>query len=206
MKINTFTQSGEKTDPVEIKVADKFLKINQKLVAQVLYVEQNNLMRKNGFAKTKGEVSGGGKKPWKQKGTGRARAGSSRSPIFRGGGVTFGPRAIAKRLTINKKMKDLAFGQLFLAKLRSDEIVAIDNYPTENVKTRDCQKIAEKILPGKELIVIFNQEDLDACVSWRNIPTVSCQAISNLTLAQLKSNKNLVFSIKGIDQMKKRLS
>jgi len=205
MKIKAFSQNGESQSPYDLKVADKFLNFNLKLISQVLYIEENNSSRKTGFAKTKGEVRGGGRKPWKQKGTGRARAGSRRSPIFKGGGVTFGPRAISKRLSINKKMRDLAFGQLLVQKAKDDQILKIESFKSDNNKTKDCAKLLENMKIDGRLMVVYSGENATIINSWRNLPLVACREITNISLKDLKSSYKLIFDDSGIEKISKRL-
>lgn len=201
IKVDLFSQKGEKQEPISLKVAEKYLNVNAKLISQLLYIEQNNTTRKSGHAKTKGEVSGGGRKPWKQKGTGRARAGSTRSPIFRGGGVTFGPRSTGRYLEVPKAMKQLAVGQLLVAKAKNNEVIAMESLASQDGKTKTAATLIDKALPGKQAIVAFNQGERPQMIAWRNIALVDCSPLSDIKLNDLRSSKVIIFSKEGLGQV-----
>lgn len=200
IKIDLFTQSGEKKQ-ISFDVAERFQKLNDKLVAQALYIEQNNDCRKSGHSKTKGEVSGGGRKPWKQKGTGRARAGSLRSPIFRGGGVTFGPRSTGKSLKLPKTMKNLVFGQLIVSKAKHGGVAVVDSFACKDAKTKNAASFAQKAFPGKQVIASFAKEEIQASIAWRNLPLFTCNSITDIKLNDLRSSKLLVLSENGAKEL-----
>jgi len=201
IKVDLFSQKGEKLETVTLKVAQKYLELNKDLISQLLYIEQNNNSRKSGNAKTKGEVSGGGRKPWKQKGTGRARAGSTRSPLFRGGGVTFGPKSSGRYLEMPKTMKQLAVGQLLVAKAKNNEIVAVETLESGDKKTKTAAALIDKILPGKQSVVAFKQEERPHMIAWRNIALVSCNSLLDIKLNDLRSSKVIMFSKAGLEDV-----
>lgn len=201
IKIDLFSQKGEKQEPISLKITEKYLKLNKELISQLLYIEQNNTARKSGHAKTKGEVSGGGRKPWKQKGTGRARAGSTRSPLFKGGGVTFGPRAISRYLEMPRAMKHLAIGQLLVEKAKKNEVMAVESFLSQDGKTKTAAALIDKILPGKQLFVAFRQDERAKMITWRNIALVNCNPISDIKLNDLRSSKVILFSKTGLEEV-----
>ncbi|NCO67135.1 MAG: 50S ribosomal protein L4 [Nitrospirae bacterium CG_4_10_14_0_8_um_filter_41_23] len=124
--------------------------------------------------KTKGLVSGGGKKPWKQKGTGRARAGSIRSPLWRGGGIVFGPQPRDYSYNLPKKVKRLALMTAFYRKLADGEVVVIDNFAIEKPKTKEMKEILKNLgLTGKSILIVIPEKDNSVVLSARNIPSVS---------------------------------
>ncbi len=142
MKIKTYNQKGEKTGITELSDAVFGLSWNADLVHQVVCAMRSNARMGAAHTKDRSEVAGGGRKPWKQKGTGRARHGSIRSPIWRGGGVTFGPRNekdYSKK--VNKKMKVKAFYTLLSEKLRREEILFIDSIELAGPKTKEAKEL-----------------------------------------------------------------
>ena len=149
LKVSVYNQ---KVEPVgEMKLSDKIfgVKTNAVLVHQAMVAQMGNERQVLAHTKGKGEVRGGGKKPWRQKGTGRARAGSSRSPIWRGGGVTFGPtkdRNFSKN--INKKMRQKAMLMVLSDKVASGRLAVLDKLEAEEYKT----KVFDKMLKGFEKI------------------------------------------------------
>jgi large subunit ribosomal protein L4 len=131
--------------------------------------------------KTKGLVSGGGKKPWKQKGTGRARAGSIRSPLWRTGGIVFGPQPRDYSYKLPKKVKRLALMAAFYGKLTDGEVVIIDNFAIEKPKTKEMKEILKKLgLNGKSILIVLPEKDNSVVLSARNIPSVSVTRTADL--------------------------
>jgi large subunit ribosomal protein L4 len=131
--------------------------------------------------KTKGLVSGGGKKPWKQKHTGRARAGSIRSPLWRTGGIVFGPQPRDYSYNLPKKVKRLALMAAFYRKLTDGEVVIIDNFAIEKPKTKEMKEILKNLgLNGKSILIVLPEKDNSIVLSARNIPTVSVTRSADL--------------------------
>ncbi len=131
--------------------------------------------------KTKGLVSGGGKKPWKQKGTGRARAGSIRSPLWRTGGIVFGPQPRDYSYKLPKKVKKLALMTAFYRKLADGEVVVIDNFAIEKPKTKEMKEILKNLgLTGKSILIVLPEKDNSVVLSARNIPSVSVTRTADL--------------------------
>ena len=131
--------------------------------------------------KTKGLVSGGGKKPWKQKGTGRARAGSIRSPLWRTGGIVFGPQPRDYSYKLPKKVKRLALMTAFYRKLADGEVVVIDNFAIEKPKTKEMKEILKNLgLAGKSILIVLPEKDNSVVLSARNIPSVSVTRTADL--------------------------
>jgi large subunit ribosomal protein L4 len=135
--------------------------VNDQLIHQAVVTYQANQRKGLACAKTRGEVRGGGRKPWRQKGTGRARVGSIRSPIWRGGGVTFGPRPHSYRKDFPKKMRMLAFKSALNAKCAADEIIVLESLSLSTHKTKDFFKILQslKVTKGRTRFVIEALDD-----------------------------------------------
>ncbi|OHD09016.1 MAG: 50S ribosomal protein L4 [Spirochaetes bacterium GWB1_36_13] len=145
--------------------------------------------------KTKGEVRGGGKKPWKQKGTGRARSGSTRSPIWVGGGIVFGPRPRDYGYQLNKKMKKLALVHTLAYKLQDSECVKIvKDFTIESAKTKDAYALIKKVNQNKEerTLVIFNNEDANLKRALRNIPWVKYMSADRLAAHEMFYAKHII--------------
>ena len=140
-------------EEIKINPAKRFVKINSDLVSQVLYCLNYKKKAQPGLAKGRSDVRGGGRKPWKQKGTGRARAGTIRSPLFVGGGVTFGPTKDKANKKISKKMKSLAIGQLFVKKAQSKEVMCLDNLTIKDNKTKLAADNIKSVTASLVLVV-----------------------------------------------------
>lgn len=146
MTVDVYDNQNKKVDSMDLPESVFSVPWNPDLVHQVAISLDANRRRPWAHTKDRGEVSGGGKKPWKQKGTGRARAGSTRSPIWKGGGVTFGPskeRSYEKK--INKKMRRQALFSTLSKKLKDGEVKIIDSFSLTAPKTKDCALILKNL-------------------------------------------------------------
>ncbi len=156
MKADLFNQKNEKIGTVELPETVFGVKFNSDLVHQVLTVQVANRRRTLADTKDRGEVSGGGKKPWKQKGTGRSRQGSNRSPLWKGGGATFGPQKERNfSRSINQKMKQLAIFGIFSKKLADQEIKIIDTLNLEDRKTKKLDGLLKNFISLKESVLLI---------------------------------------------------
>ncbi len=203
IKVIYFTKTGEKKDDLKLEVAKRYVEFNDALFAQALRVEQNNLFQKSGHAKVKGEVNGGGKKPWKQKGTGRARAGSNRSPLWRGGGVTFGPNGTKPNLIIPKKMRQMAFLQALVK--RSDDLAVIEQFEVKTKKTKDAAVLMEKIAPSIKSYLIVEKAEVEALRPFVNLPLCTVAALNDILLNDLTRKAKFIFSDEAFRTISKKL-
>src|SRR3989344_7901467 len=144
-----YSAQGKKTGSIKLPENVFGVAWSDALIHQVVTAMQANARPTVAHAKTRGEVSGGGRKPWAQKGTGRARHGSSRSPIWKGGGVTHGPRSDrVYKQKVNKKVKKLALQQVLSEKARANLILVIDSFSMEKPKTRVMEQLLQKLPLG----------------------------------------------------------
>lgn len=205
IKIPFFTNLGEAGEPIVLEVGEKLFENNPVLISQAIHVENNRMMLKAGLVKTKGLVSGGGKKPWKQKGTGRARAGSNRSPLWRGGGITFGPTLENKMLTIPKKMKEKAFCILLIQKAKENNIAVIENIKVDGQKTKTADAILNKAGLQKKTVLAIEESDRADVLAWRNLPLVEIKDRAEISLNDLNSLKTIIFTLKAFESVKSRV-
>lgn len=149
--------------------------------------------RRSGCActKTRGEVKGGGRKPWRQKGTGRARAGSNRSPVWKGGGTTFGPRPRSYAYTLPKKVRRLALKMALSSKLESGQLVVLEGYPLETPKTKDFVAVLKTFDLSKALF-IAPEENRTLELSARNVPGVQVMLPVGLNVYDILKYDHLV--------------
>ena len=181
------------------------LKANLDLVHQVLVALQANRRRPYAHTKDRSEVRGGGRKPWRQKGTGRARHGSSRSPIWSGGGVTFGPRNernFPKK--INKKMKKKAFWSAMSAKVSDGKLILVDSFKLEEPKTKLFAQVlsALPMKPTRTLVVI-SQAKSPLVRAGRNIPRVRIEHFISLGMEGVLSSDYVVMTKESLEGLKK---
>ncbi|MBU4347892.1 50S ribosomal protein L4, partial [Patescibacteria group bacterium] len=185
--IKIYNSKGEEKGEMELP---KFLQLewNPLLVKQVVDSILANSRQVVAHTKGRGEVSGGGKKPWKQKGTGRARHGSIRSPLWKGGGVTFGPkkeRDFSKK--INKKMLKKALLIVLAKKAQDGEIKIIESFDLVVPKTKAVSEMIKKITSGKSTLVLLEKNDKNTNLSVRNLKNVKNMIAENLSAYDLLS-------------------
>lgn len=203
MQVNLYNQAGEVINQIELPEEVFGLKINQNLLHQAVLAQMGNARQVLAHTKDRSEVRGGGKKPWRQKGTGRARHGSIRSPIWKGGGVTFGPtknRNFAK--SINKKMKRKALFMALSGKAGDQQLLVFDSLNLEKPKT----KLVDKVL--KTLATKMNPERsregsqrASASIGMKD-PNSSKRKMPTLVLVTVDTDKNIERSAKNLPYAK----
>jgi large subunit ribosomal protein L4 len=149
--------------------------------------------------KTRGEVRGGGKKPWRQKGTGRARAGSIRSPLWSGGGVTFGPKPRDYSKKINRKVRQLAFGRALFDRAIAGEIAVIETFDPAVVKTKVMNEVLLRIAPQGRILLVDAPFAPETQRASRNIERVSLQSASMLNSRDLADYSKIIVSARALD-------
>ncbi len=200
-----YTQVGKESGSITLPESVFGLKWNADLVHQVATSMMANARAGTAHTKDRSDVSGGGKKPWKQKGTGRARHGSTRSPIWVGGGVTFGPRSdkdYSKK--INKKMRAKALFTVLSKKFNNSELLFVDKLSLDAVKTKEAQQVLENLakIKGFEKLntkkktgsfVVLPEKNEAVEKSFRNIPGVTVGTVQDLNVVSALHFKSLVF-------------
>lgn len=169
-------------------------KPNSKLLAQAIRVYQANQIPHTAHTKTRGEVRGGGTKPWRQKGTGRARAGSIRSPLWRGGGITFGPRFKDVKLSLPKKMKHKALGLALSDKAQAGSIRVISGIEKISPKTKVIANLLKKLETQKSVLLVISQKNQNVNFASRNIPNLQIDTPPNLNAYEILKNRELLIS------------
>jgi large subunit ribosomal protein L4 len=156
--------------------------------------------------KTRGEVSGGGKKPWRQKGTGRARAGSIRSPLWVGGGVVFGPKPRDYSKKINTQVKALAFSRALFDRAVAGEIDVIEKWEFVQPKTKLADEVIARIAPSGKILIVDESFTAEAARAARNIQRVSLQEAAKLNAKDLAQYKRIIVSTKGLEKIIARVN
>lgn len=193
MKADVLNINGEVVNSVELKDDIFGIEPNEPVVHQIVVAYLANQRQGTQSAKTRAEVSGGGKKPWRQKGTGRARVGSSRNPVWRHGGVAFAPKPRDYEQQINKKMRRLAMKSVFSAKVIDKELFILDELKFETPKTKDMIQVLDKLNLKKTLIVI-DENDRNVIKSISNIPTAKCSLVGTLNVYEMLKYDNLLLT------------
>jgi large subunit ribosomal protein L4 len=205
MKIDVYNQQGKVEGSATLPKEIFEVKFNADLVHQVAVSLMGNKRQISAHTKDRSEVRGGGKKPWKQKGTGRARAGSSRSPLWKGGGITFGPRNDKIYATeIPKKMRRKALFMVLSEKAKSSQLIVLDNMDLEMGKTKEMAKIL-KTLPstGHSLLIALPNYDKKVFLAGRNIKKVDIDDARNLNVLDLLNHKYLLIPKETIKTIEK---
>lgn len=202
IKLPVYNISGEKVEDLVISNDKNDLKFNDELVAQAIRVEQNRIQIESGKAKTRAEVKGGGRKPWRQKGTGRARAGSLRSPLFKGGGVTFGPTGLKRKLVLPAKMRKAAYLMLLAKKVSAKEAIILSDIKIADKKTRSAEQALASLKFASSILLIISAKDRENIVPWRNLGLVETTEFSNLRLGDFLTNKIFIYSANAASALK----
>jgi len=204
--VSVYNQKGESIK--RQKLSDQIFgcKSQKDIIHQVVVLSLAN--KRHPFAHTlkKGDVHGGGKKPWRQKGTGRARAGSIRSPLWRGGGITFGPdkeRNYSKK--INKKIKRKAIYMCLSDKVESKRLYVLDKIELSEIKTKKFVDILNKLIPekNKKILLALESNDKNIIKSARNIEKLRTMPVESLNVLDLLKADYLVTTIEGIKKIEK---
>lgn len=201
LTIDVVDLQGKKTGTVVLPKEVFGLSSNKQLVAQAIRVYFANSNQRKADTKTRGEVRGGGAKPWRQKGTGRARAGSSRSPLWVGGGITFGPRALHSTLTLPKKMKAKALKYALSDKVLTGKIVAISNLEKVEPKTKIIANLLTKLNTKGSILFVTAAKSENLKLASRNIQNVSVNAANQLNAYDVIKNKTILFSKEAITSL-----
>lgn len=205
MKTELYNIKNERIGTVELPDRVFGVKWNPDLVHQALRVQLNNKRDKIAHTKDRSEVRGGGKKPWRQKGTGRARHGSIRSPLWKGGGTTHGPNK--KRdytLKINKKMKQLAIFSVLSRRFKDGEIKAIESLSVPEAKTKFLSQLLNVVLNNKSkaklnTLLIPSIENKDIYKAGRNLEKVRALSAKSLNVRDLLKYKNILIDKEALE-------
>ena len=203
-KIDVYNIEGKKVSTLELNDNVFGIKPNEKIVHSVLVNYMANQRQGTSNTKTRAEVSGGGRKPWKQKGTGRARQGSTRAPQWIKGGIALGPKPRDYRYTINKKERRLAIKSVLSSKVLENNLVVLDNLQFEEIKTKQMvNTLANLKVEGKTLVVL-PEKNLNVQKSAKNIENVKTTLVNTINVYDLLQYNKLVLtvdSVKGLEEV-----
>ncbi len=202
MKLKVYSTDGSSSREIEINdlptfEGDKGLQA----VKEVVVAHRANARLGTHSTKTRGEVRGGGKKPWRQKGTGRARAGSIRSPLWVGGGVVFGPKPRDYSKKINKQVKALAFSRALFDRASAGDLAAIEAFQVAPVKTKAFAIVLNRIAPKGKVLIVDDPFSADAARAARNIERVSLQEATKLNTLDLSQYQKIIVSTKALEKI-----
>ena len=200
-KIDVYDIKGKKVSDVELADSVFGIEPNETIVHSVLVNYLANQRQGTQSTKTRAEVSGGGKKPWRQKGTGRARQGSIRAPQWIKGGIALGPKPRSYKYTVNKKEKRLAIKSILSSKVLEKELTVVDKLELAEIKTKTMVKaLADLKVEGKTLIIIPEQNK-NVVMSARNIEGVKTITANNINVFDLLKYTNLILPVDTVKKL-----
>ena len=203
--LKIYNQEGKEVSEMGLNVAIFGLPWNADLVHQAVRVAFANQRPVLASTKDRSKVRGGGRKPWRQKGTGRARHGSIRSPLWRGGGITFGPTNERNfKLKINKKMVQKAFLTALSGKVKDNEVLILDELMPSVPKTKEMAKVMSNFPKVKSALLIMSEPNENVKRSGNNLPNLEITNINNLNILNVLKYQYLIFTKEGIEYLNKK--
>ena len=191
-KVNVLTMDGQEAGTIELNDAIFGIEPNEHAVREVVKNYLANRRQGTQSAKTRGEVRGGGRKPFRQKGTGRHRQGSSTDPSQVGGGVVFAPKPRSYRYTIPKKLRRLAMLSALSAKAAENEIIVVDELKFEEPKTKEMVKVLENVNAEKKALIVMADKDENVVKSAANIPGVRTTLVGSMNVYEILNHTNFI--------------
>ncbi len=191
----------------EFLVEDKYIELEKGSQAVHDVIVAHNAMLRAGTASTKGrgEVNGGGAKPYRQKGTGRARAGTPTSPVWSGGGVAFGPKPRVFYKKVNKKVRQLALKRAFSEKLNESSVHVIDNLEFSDHKTKNAVEVLNNLKLGKKVLMVVKDYSENTLLATGNVPNLLLMRAGSVNVYQLLYHSDVLFSEEAIKEFVGRL-
>ena len=198
--VSVYNIEGKEVGTIDLNDAVFGVEVNEHLVHMAVVSQLANKRQGTQKAKTRSEVSGGGRKPWRQKGTGHARQGSTRSPQWTGGGVVFAPKPRDYSFKMNKKEKRIALLSALSSKVADNKIVVLDAFNLDEVKTKKFAEVMSNLKVDKALVVIEG-ENKNVVLSGRNIPTVKVSATNEINTYDVLKYETLVVTKAAVEKL-----
>ena len=198
--VSVYNIEGKEVGTIELNDAVFGVEINEHLVHMAVVSQLANNRQGTQSAKTRSEVSGGGKKPWRQKGTGHARQGSTRAPQWTGGGVVFAPKPRDYSFKMNKKEKRIALLSALSSKVAESKIVVLDEFKMDEIKTKKFAEVMNNLKVNKALVVVEG-ENKNVVLSGRNIPAVKVSATNEINTFDVLKYETLVVTKAAVEKI-----
>jgi large subunit ribosomal protein L4 len=206
-ELKVYSQKGQKVDSVKLNQKIFNGKVNKTLLHDAVKMYLANKRLGTASTKSRSDVAGGSKKPWRQKGTGRARAGTIRSPLFKGGGVVFGPKNRDYSYAMPKKAKKVALISAINAKINNDDLVVVEDISLESIKTKDFAQIFKKLkMDEKKVLVVIEKLQKNTVMSARNIKNIYVRAVDSFNAYDVLLAEKLVITKEALDKINKRVN
>ena len=189
--VSVYNMEGKEVGTIELNDAVFGVEVNEHLVHMAVVAQLANKRQGTQKAKTRSEVSGGGRKPWRQKGTGHARQGSTRSPQWTGGGMVFAPTPRDYTITLNKKEKRAALKSALTSRVNENKFVVVDELKFDEVKTKNFKAVMNNLKVSKALVVLADN-DQNTVLSARNIPVVKTSLVNTINVFDILKYNTVV--------------
>ena len=200
-KIDVYNIEGKKVKEVELKEEIFGIEPNEAIVHSVLVNYLANQRQGTQSTKTRAEVRGGGRKPWRQKGTGRARQGSIRAPQWIKGGIALGPKPRSYYYTVNKKEKRLAIKSMLSSKVLENELTVVDSLDMKEIKTKEMVKVLNNLKIEGKTLMLLPEKNENVQKSARNIEGVKTTLVNTINVYDLLKYKNLVITLDTVKKL-----
>ena len=200
-KVAVLKQDGSQAAELELNDAVFAIEPNNAVITDAVLMQRASLRQGTHAVKNRSAVSGGGRKPWKQKGTGRARAGSIREPQFRGGGIVFGPTPRSYAYRINRKAYQLALKSVLSQKVADNKLVVVDALSFEAPKTQDFKKVLANLSVDTKTLVVVDEDNENAILSARNLTNVQVMTTKGINVLDVVNADKLVIVQSSIEEI-----
>ena len=205
VSVKVLSKAGEEVSKISLKAEVFGVEANNQVMFDAVQVEQSNVRQATAKTKVRHEVSGGGKKPFRQKGTGRARAGTTRSPIWVGGGTVFGPDGNQSyKISQNKKAHNLALRSALSLKVNNG-LVVVEDLKLESKKTKEFLKVLDALKVGGKVLVVLDEFDENALYGASNLNWVKLVSTDNVSVLDLLNVDNVVFTKASVEKLQKEV-
>ena len=204
-KISVLNIKGEKVKDLTLSAEVWGIVPNDAVLYDAITLARNSMRQGTHETKTRAEVSGGGKKPWKQKGTGRARAGSTRSPLWRHGGVVFGPHVRSYDKKMNRKERRLALKSALAYKVIDKELIVIDSLNFESNKTKEAKLVLSNLKVNKNVLIVVDELDEKVILATRNLSNVTLLQVNEINTLDVIAAANMIVTEKAIKSIEEVL-
>ncbi len=204
MKVSVYNMEGKEVEKIDLSDAVFGVEVNEHLVHLAVVQQLANNRQGTQKAKTRSEVSGGGRKPWRQKGTGHARQGSTRSPQWTGGGMVFAPVPRDYSFKMNKKEKRAALKSALTNKVNDQKLVVLDELKFDEIKTKNFQKVLDNLKIENKVLVVINENDQNVVLSARNIQNVQTALPGTINVYDIMKAGTLILTkdaVKTIEEV-----
>jgi len=191
-------QAGQNVGELELLESVFGIEPSMQAVFDVVKSQRAAMRQGTHSTKTRGNVRGGGKKPWRQKGTGRARSGTNTSPIWVGGGIVFGPHPHKYVLKVNRKVRRLALRSVLSDKVNDDLLKVIDGLTLDSMKTKDMVQVLQNLSLEGKVAIVLTEPDTNVMISARNIPNVIVTTVDHVSVYELLNVKTVVLTADAV--------